>query len=203
MRMFFACFVFEVTSIIRSDVDAREPEVDTQKKMENAAAEALKNLKMTRAFQWPENKCNNLSSLVCVRFLLLYVRFAFYIHSFVRAKDENPSRVFEKIGSTTDRKLVSIAGKRTFPFDFLKTSSVCCFLPFNFVEERFHIFPADVLSLESPFFLFFCKNVEGFVGVQHWLLLMRRSKSFWVCFSLQYLFSIMNNLSKYCRMRII
>jgi len=40
-----------VTSIIRSDVDAREPEVDTQKKMENAAAEALKNLKMTRAFQ--------------------------------------------------------------------------------------------------------------------------------------------------------
>jgi hypothetical protein len=42
---------FEVTSIIRSDVDAREPEVDTQKKMENAAAEALKNLKMTRAFQ--------------------------------------------------------------------------------------------------------------------------------------------------------
>jgi len=39
-----------VTSIIRSDADRREPEVDTAKKMENAAAEALKSLKMTRAF---------------------------------------------------------------------------------------------------------------------------------------------------------
>jgi len=38
-----------VTSIIRSDADGH-PEIDTQKKMENAAAEALKNLKMARAF---------------------------------------------------------------------------------------------------------------------------------------------------------
>jgi len=39
-----------VTSIIRSDVDAREPEVDTQQKMQNAAQEALKQLQMAKTF---------------------------------------------------------------------------------------------------------------------------------------------------------
>ena len=52
----FTFIVFEdnleehVTSIIRSDVDAREPEVDTQQKMQNAAQEALKQLQMAKTF---------------------------------------------------------------------------------------------------------------------------------------------------------
>lgn len=40
-----------VTSIIRSDVDKRVSEVDTKKKMENAAADALQTLKTIRGFQ--------------------------------------------------------------------------------------------------------------------------------------------------------
>jgi len=39
-----------VTSIIRSDIDAREPEVDTQQKMQNAAQEALKALQVAKGF---------------------------------------------------------------------------------------------------------------------------------------------------------
>merc|ERR1719499_985246 len=39
-----------VTSIIRNNADAKEPAIDTQKKMENAAEEALKSLKAMRAF---------------------------------------------------------------------------------------------------------------------------------------------------------